>query len=470
MRQYTFGALLARVAPEAGVFEALDPSSAVTSSQTLPGASSAWRPRPSTTDFAPTTLRLLPSPGSSPLWPSCSHGRGDHDPVPARVPLRCAAGAEVLEPSGQTRRPTGSRTARLCTAASLGPRRPARMAAPRMRAWPSFTCARTPSSPSSTAPCASTTWWPPRQRTARARWRSPTCRTCSAQSSSIRRRARPGSSRSSAPMSGSSPRAARSIRVDCCCWCRRRAGYTNLCTLLSRAWTDPRPRAQAWLNWSWLAECGDGLIALSGADLGAVGQALLARDLPRAAQAARAAPGGAVSAALLHRVAARGRRHQRGARARRRAAGGRTRAAGRRDASGAVPACRRLRSPRGARLRRRGRDACQPAARQALQPGAAFPDAGADGDALRRPAQRVAQQRRDRAPLQPHAGARRAPAAGVSDPARRRRAAQPRSLLPPPVAPGAGASPRTALPRRRAARARACALCASGSTSRSRRS
>jgi DNA polymerase-3 subunit alpha len=61
-----------------------------------------------------------------------------------------------------------------------------------------------------------------------------------------------------------------------------RTGYANLCTLLSRAWTDPQPRAQAWIKWSWLAECGAGLIALSGADLGVVGQALLARDRPRA--------------------------------------------------------------------------------------------------------------------------------------------------------------------------------------------
>ncbi len=65
-----------------------------------------------------------------------------------------------------------------------------------------------------------------------------------------------------------------------------RAGYANLCTLLTRAWTEPDPqqraRAQAWLSWRWLAECGEGLIALSGADLGAVGQALLARDKLRA--------------------------------------------------------------------------------------------------------------------------------------------------------------------------------------------
>ena len=59
-------------------------------------------------------------------------------------------------------------------------------------------------------------------------------------------------------------------------------GYRNLCVLLSRAWTDPTPRAQAWLKWSWLAENGDGLIALSGADMGAIGLALLGRDTQRA--------------------------------------------------------------------------------------------------------------------------------------------------------------------------------------------
>ena len=65
-----------------------------------------------------------------------------------------------------------------------------------------------------------------------------------------------------------------------------RAGYANLCTLLTCAWTDidpaQRARPQASLRWRWLEECADGLIALSGADLGAVGQALLARDRQRA--------------------------------------------------------------------------------------------------------------------------------------------------------------------------------------------
>ena len=71
---------------------------------------------------------------------------------------------------------------------------------------------------------------------------------------------------------------------------QNRAGYLNLCSLLSRAWTVPSaggaPRTHAALAWSWLAEAGDGLIALSGGACGAVGQALLARDGERAGRIA----------------------------------------------------------------------------------------------------------------------------------------------------------------------------------------
>ena len=63
-------------------------------------------------------------------------------------------------------------------------------------------------------------------------------------------------------------------------------------------------RAQAWVKWEWLAECHDGLIALSGADGGAVGAALLAGDRERAASAGAAA-GGDLPGALLHRAATR---------------------------------------------------------------------------------------------------------------------------------------------------------------------
>ena len=60
------------------------------------------------------------------------------------------------------------------------------------------------------------------------------------------------------------------------------AGYLNLCRLLSRGWLGNAQRAQPWLKWDWLVELNGGLIALSGADLGAVGQALLAGDEGRA--------------------------------------------------------------------------------------------------------------------------------------------------------------------------------------------
>jgi DNA polymerase-3 subunit alpha len=59
--------------------------------------------------------------------------------------------------------------------------------------------------------------------------------------------------------------------------CASRAGYLKLCSLLSRAWLANQHRARAELSRAWLAEAGtDGLIALSGAAAGDVGQALLA--------------------------------------------------------------------------------------------------------------------------------------------------------------------------------------------------
>ena len=63
-------------------------------------------------------------------------------------------------------------------------------------------------------------------------------------------------------------------------------GYLNLCELLGRSWTKNVQRAQAWVRWDWLEELGGGMIALSGADLGAVGQALLGGDTARAESAA----------------------------------------------------------------------------------------------------------------------------------------------------------------------------------------
>ena len=63
-------------------------------------------------------------------------------------------------------------------------------------------------------------------------------------------------------------------------------GYLNLCELLSRGWLTNAQKAQAWLKWDWLGTLGAGLIALGGAEQGAVGQALMARDTQRARDAA----------------------------------------------------------------------------------------------------------------------------------------------------------------------------------------
>ena len=63
-------------------------------------------------------------------------------------------------------------------------------------------------------------------------------------------------------------------------------GYLHLCELLARAWTQNVQRDQAVIKLAWLQELGEGLIALSGAQFGAVGQALLQGDDARAADAA----------------------------------------------------------------------------------------------------------------------------------------------------------------------------------------
>ena len=68
---------------------------------------------------------------------------------------------------------------------------------------------------------------------------------------------------------------------------QNRTGYLNLCELLAQGWTINAQRAQAHLKWAWLREHAQGLIALSGADAGAVGQALLMGDTSRAMQVAR---------------------------------------------------------------------------------------------------------------------------------------------------------------------------------------
>lgn len=69
--------------------------------------------------------------------------------------------------------------------------------------------------------------------------------------------------------------------------CRNREGYHRLCELLSRAYRENAYRGRAELRREWFADGGgEGLIALSGAHLGDVGQALLQQNWERARQLA----------------------------------------------------------------------------------------------------------------------------------------------------------------------------------------
>ena len=68
---------------------------------------------------------------------------------------------------------------------------------------------------------------------------------------------------------------------------QNRQGYLNLCELISRAWLRHEQRSQACVKWAWLAELNEGLIAMAGAEMGAVGQALVANDPARADNLAR---------------------------------------------------------------------------------------------------------------------------------------------------------------------------------------
>ena len=63
---------------------------------------------------------------------------------------------------------------------------------------------------------------------------------------------------------------------------QNKQGYLNLSEILARAWTSNVHKAQAVVKLAWLKELNEGLIALSGAQSGAVGQALVQGDKARA--------------------------------------------------------------------------------------------------------------------------------------------------------------------------------------------
>jgi DNA polymerase-3 subunit alpha len=61
--------------------------------------------------------------------------------------------------------------------------------------------------------------------------------------------------------------------------CQNLQGYRNLCQLLSRAHIEGQQTGKPCLEKRWLAQCADGLIVLSGAQDGDIGQALLAGNV-----------------------------------------------------------------------------------------------------------------------------------------------------------------------------------------------
>jgi len=63
---------------------------------------------------------------------------------------------------------------------------------------------------------------------------------------------------------------------------QNKQGYLNLSEILARAWTQNVVKAQAVVKLDWLKELNEGLIALSGAQAGVVGQALVQGDTARA--------------------------------------------------------------------------------------------------------------------------------------------------------------------------------------------
>jgi len=67
---------------------------------------------------------------------------------------------------------------------------------------------------------------------------------------------------------------------------QNKVGYHNLCELLARGWTRNVVKSQAVYTWEWLQELGEGLIVLSGAQAGPVGQALMRGDMAGAASQA----------------------------------------------------------------------------------------------------------------------------------------------------------------------------------------
>jgi len=68
---------------------------------------------------------------------------------------------------------------------------------------------------------------------------------------------------------------------------QNKQGYLNLCELLARTWTQNPGKVQTACRLAWLTELNEGLIVLSGAQMGPCGPALLQGDIERADAMAR---------------------------------------------------------------------------------------------------------------------------------------------------------------------------------------
>ena len=278
----------------------------------------------------------------------------------------------------------------------------------------------------------------------------------------LQRRAQaPASSRSSAPRSGSSPKPARRRASRLLLLVQNRAGYLQpLRAAVARLARRTRSAASPGCKWEWLAELGGGLIALSGAEL--------RRGRPGAAggDAARARGAGASGwqrcfrQPLLHRAAAHRPAERRGASAR----GGAARAP-----SSACRSSRRTRCSSSAPDDHEAHEArvcvaegemlANPRRVKRFTPRAVLQDAGADGGAVRRPAERA----RQHASRSPSAATSTWCSASRSCPTSRRRWSTARRCRWPSTSGIAShAGPRgaagAALSRCRRARARAAAL------------
>ena len=209
-----------------------------------------------------------------------------------------------------------------------------------------------------------------------------------------------------------------------------RAGYLRLCDLLTRAYRSNQYRGRSELKKGWFAESGtEGLIALSGAHHGDVGQALAADNVESARRLARRVAGALSRTATTSSCSGPGRTPRWSAPRRYRWRPTCSARCGSPRRS-SCPSSRRTRCSSCSRDDFRAHEARVCIAEgyvlsdqrrpRRFSAGAVFQDAGRDGGAVQGPAAGARQQRGNREALQPGARARQDPAAAVSHAQQRR--------------------------------------------------